>query len=112
MSFKDVIANDIKNAFINKLEFADEHTFGGVVISCVIDEQRYKDKQTLNKTLDVEGVYKDTLTLFCSTLDVSYRVKKGQTIELDGVEFEVLECAEDMGIYEIDLGRYDESGRL
>ena len=112
MSFKQVVANDIVNAFINTLEFADCHTLGGVNLKCVIDEQRYKDKQTVGQSLEIDGVYKDTLTLFCSTLDVSYRVKKGQMIDLDGVEFEVLECAEDMGIYEIDLGRFDESGRF
>ena len=37
-SFKECIAADVSNVFLNKLEFADTHTVNGKKWRCVVDE--------------------------------------------------------------------------
>ncbi len=110
MGFKDAVEKDVKKIFLNASEFAEVHEFGGIQVICVVDEDKFKDKQTVSKTLEIEGVYKDLKTVFVDKNDLSFRPKKDQQITLDGKEFEIIECKEDMEMYEILLGNYASTG--
>ena len=45
MSFKEEVASDIVSVFLNLEEFGDTHTIGKKETICVIDEERFQNKQ-------------------------------------------------------------------
>ena len=47
MSFKDAISADIEKVFFNANEFADEHTWDGHAIMCVVDYDAAQNRKYL-----------------------------------------------------------------
>ena len=45
MGFKEVVDDDIQNIFLNSSEFGTEHTLNGRKVICVIDEEKFQNKQ-------------------------------------------------------------------
>ena len=109
MNFKDMVAEDISGVFLNLEEFGDKHTIGKKETICVIDEERFQNKQrNRTKSLENEGLFAEGMTLFIEKSFFKYSPHSGEKILVDGVRYLVEETKEDMGLLEIDLTRYDE----
>ncbi|MGL5271829.1 MAG: hypothetical protein ACRC7I_15110 [Selenomonadaceae bacterium] len=85
MSFKDILAADMKNVFLSTKEFAEIHKIDGEEITCIIDE----DKSSQNKT---DGVYNMRRRLFVSWNSLGYRPEPEQKIKVDEEFYYVLDC--------------------
>lgn len=101
--FKRMIQRDIKNVFINSLEFADTHLLNGVPVRCVVDEDIYRERLSVTINSHVEGVYADYVTVFVEVSDLPARPVKGELFRLDGQRYVVEETSETNGVYEIVL---------
>ena len=109
MGFKEEVANDLANVFLDLEEFGDTHTIGKKETICVIDEERFQNKQkNRNKSLENEGIFMEGLTLFIEKSFFKFPPHSGEKILVDGIRYYVEETKEDMGLLEIDLTRYDE----
>ena len=109
MNFKDMVAEDISGVFLNLEEFGDKHTIGKKETICVIDEERFQNKQkNRTKSLENDGLFIEGMTLFIEKSFFKYPPHSGEKILVDGVRYLVEETKEDMGLLEIDLTRYDE----
>jgi hypothetical protein len=85
MSFKDVLAADMKTVFLNTKEFAEIHKIDGEEITCILDE----DKSSQNKT---DGVYNMRRRLFVSLEALGYRPEPKQKIKIDNDFYYVVDC--------------------
>lgn len=108
MNFKDVVSADIGNVFLNISEFATEHIFNGRTIKCIIDAEKFQNKQKNGLISTEEGTFQEGFTLFVGENDLKIRPHPGEEMTLDGKTYEVVLSKFDMGIYEIDLARYEE----
>lgn len=108
MNFKEMVANDINNVFLNLEEFGSTHTFNGREIKCVIDEEKFQNKQKNGLITTEEGTSQEGFTLFVGENDLRIRPHPGEEMTLDGKTYEVVLSKFDMGMHEIDLARYEE----
>lgn len=99
MTFKEMVARDRDDVFLDLAEFADPHVVDGKTVSCVIDQFERTDR-------DLEsGVAGDESRLFAKTEDMPPRRRPGEQLTLDGRSYVVLAWRDEMGVTEVDLAR-------
>ena len=108
MGFKEVVNEDIQNIFLNSSEFGTEHTLNGRKVICVIDEEKFQNKQKNGLISTEEGVFQNGFTLFIGKPHLNLRPHTGEKMSIDGTKYEVAASKYDMGIFEIDLFRNEE----
>lgn len=99
MSIKEQIAANVR-MFLNVDEFADEHKIeleGVTYDIVVVVEKTISDKY--EKQWD--GVYNSSLTIFMSKSDIARKPIRGQLLILDGKQYNVAKCIDEMGMLEI-----------
>lgn len=108
MGFKDVVRSDIANVFLNNDEFGTEHTFNGRKVICVLDEEKFQNKQKSGLISTEEGVFRNGFTMFIGFPYLKLQPHTGELITIDGVRYEVAASKSDMDMFEIDLFRNEE----
>lgn len=101
--FKDAIAADIHNTFINDFEFAEEHDINGELVTCVVDENKINDlnaRQSMG-TGYVDGVFVKQVLIFVAEADLPRAPVRGELIRLDGERYLVDDVATNSGMLEI-----------
>ena len=100
MTFKDEIANDLKNVFLDIDEFAETHLVEGKEIKCVIDNDSLKNRQVSAEI----GIDESTLLLFAQIEDLPKR-QKGGLLNVDHKEYTIDDWKVNFGMAEIVLSR-------
>lgn len=109
MSFKDDVLNDINSVFLNNSEFAEEHKIGNKTTICLIDEEKFQNKQKYKSNfLSDTGIFEEGFTLFVEESFFKYIPHAGEYLSVDDIEYKVVACKKDMGMIEIDLMRYEQ----
>jgi hypothetical protein len=105
MSFKDAVAADVKNVFINGLEFADEHDVDGNLIQVVIDDDVLDERSGRDGggLPYADGVFRSMKRLYIAEVDLPRRPVKGELMSLDGEDYLIEKCVSNMGVLEIDI---------
>ena len=99
MTFKEMVARDRDDVFLDLAEFADPHVVDGRAVPCVIDQVERGGR-------DLEaGVPSDESRLFARTEDMPPRRRPGEQVTLDGRSYIVLAWRDEMGVTEVDLAR-------
>lgn len=120
-SFKDMIAADIQNVFMNTDEFAERRTviYDGVTyrdIPIVLSGLKQQDR-TQHVTDHVQGLYLVTSVLHCAADDMGGKLpEKGQPIKINNTEggggffheFCVAASVCEMGMFRVELEAIDE----
>ena len=122
MSFKDMVANDIKNVFLNTGEFAenlkviyDGVTYGPIPV--VLTKLKEQDKKTTVRQGDhSQGIYLDTTVMHCALSDLGGVLpEKGTRIKIQYEpestffrEFYVALSDIEMGMIRVELEEHDE----
>jgi len=107
MSFKEQVAADIRNVFLNPAEFGEMHDLDGVECVCVVSGDATNTRQTEAKTLRLmNGIYGDFLTVCVAKDDLGHTPLQGKNFRVDGHLYKVDACTEDMGMLTIELGAY------
>jgi hypothetical protein len=102
--FKDWVAADIANVFLNLDEFAEEHSINGANVPVILDRDR------LNERRDKAGLTGEELYFFVAAHDLPVRPKTGETMRFDRRIYEITECLENDGVLEIALLRQNAGG--
>lgn len=105
--FKDQVAADIKQVFINSLEFAATHNINGQNVDAVIDRDVIKERQPPTASEYAEGVYKEEMLVYVAAGDLRRTPIKGELFRLDGSRYVVSEVAENIGVLEITIEAND-----
>lgn len=103
-TFKELVAADIHNTFLNSEEFADKHTVNGKKMDVIIDENELleRDKaKLLGAPLD--GKYKARRLIYVSKTDFGPRPALETMLALDGKQYRVKGCTEEAGMLAIQL---------
>nr|WP_304097650.1 hypothetical protein [Mitsuokella multacida] len=112
MSFRDMVASDVENVFLNLDEFGEMHDLDGTQCACVIandaTESRMADLHGGRRTPD--GLYGDCLTVCTRAADLTSVPKMGTRFKVDGKLYVVDSCSEDAGMLTIVLGAYRMGG--
>lgn len=107
-AFKDQVAKDIKQVFINPLEFADMHNirlvgWAGADVLCVIDRDETTERSSTSATEYAEGIFKQLYHLYVATTDLLRKPVENELLWIDNHRYLVFSVFEDMGMYEITL---------
>ena len=102
MNFKDIIASDVHDAFMNAEEFSEMHTINGVEMPVQVDsnEQIEREKR-FNQHMD--GIYKNQKLIYVSATDYGPMPKQGTLIKFDGRPYKVADAISEDGLYSLTL---------
>ena len=106
MSLKDVMAADISAVFLNPDEFAEQHVINGQTVCCVIDDDNFTVRSGGEKQ-QFDGIFLAVKKLFVKAADLPRRPKQGRRLVLDEDPYTVIDCVEQLGMYEITIGLND-----
>lgn len=106
MTFKEQIAADTKNVFMNALEFSEEHIIDGRNMLCIVDNnelmaRRVKYKFRSKFYVDQVGI-KDML-IYVRAEDFGALPTIGRTLIFDGKPYIICYAVNESGIYSINL---------
>ena len=106
--FKDDIAADIRDVFINLHEFSEYHIIDGVIIPCQVSQWTADKSNRQNETF--AGLHGDFTTLYLETAAYTRKrerlPRQGEWLYLDDVRFDVVSVRDEMGIAKIVLSAY------
>ena len=102
MTFKEIIASDVHNIFLNTTEFSEAHTINGVEMACQEDssEQIEREKR-INQNVD--GIYTNQKLIYVAASDFGPLPKQGSLLTYDSKKYRVADAISEDGIYSITL---------
>lgn len=102
-SFKECIAADVPNVFLNRLEFADTHTVNGKKMAVLVDENELLERDKAKLGTNADGVYKSRRLIYVAQADFGPRPAIKSVLTLDRVAYRVRDCTAEAGILAIEL---------
>ncbi len=102
-SFKECIAADVPNVFLNRLEFADTHTVNGKKMAVLVDENELLERDKAKLGTHADGVYKSRRLIYVAQADFGPRPAIKSVLTLDRVAYRVRDCTAEAGILAIEL---------
>lgn len=105
MNLKEMLAEDIKEVYMNLEEFGEMHTIGGREMPVIIDEMELteRSKKQVEKGR-IEGIYKRQILLYVAQKDFGMLPAIGATLRVDRSNWRVADVSNEDGIYSITLG--------
>lgn len=102
-SFKECVAADIPNVFLNRMEFADTHTVNGKKMAVLVDENELLERDKAKLGSHADGIYKSRRLIYVAQKDFGPRPAIKAVLTLDGRAFRVADCTAEAGILTIEL---------
>ncbi len=103
MTFKEQIKSDIGAVFLNNQEFGEIHSVNGKQINVIIDNSELIERAKITGTAAHDGVYSANTLIFVSAADMPKRPNVGSLLNLDGLDYKVINCTAEGGVYSIEL---------
>lgn len=103
MTFKELLAQDIHNVFLNLDEFAEEHQVNGRPMPVQLDENELLERDKSRMGGHQDGLYKTRRLIFVAASDFGARPAIGSLLNLDGHQYKVTDCKDEAGMYSIEL---------
>jgi len=102
MGFKDIMAQDINNVFINNEEFSETHKIDDVEMDVIIDQNELIERQVkVNQHMD--GIYSCAILIYVKASQFGNKPKVGSQLKLDKKMYLVSDCTVEDGLYAITL---------
>lgn len=103
MTFKEQLAADNKNIFMNLDEFSELHVINGREMAVQIDGNEIIEREKYRSGLYAEGVYKKKLLIYVMAVDFGNLPAVGRVLTLDGKTYTISDAVDEAGIYSISL---------
>lgn len=106
MTFKEQIALDNKNVFMNEDEFSERHLINGIEMPCTIDNNELIDREKryqYKKSLYADGIYLKQLLIYVRAEDLGALPAIGRAITFDKKSYIVSDAINEDGIYSLCL---------
>lgn len=104
--FKEQVAADNKNIFMNVDEFSEFHTVNGVEMAVQIDSNEMIDREKryqYKRSLYADGVYLKEMLIYVRSEDFGPLPAVGRILTLDKKTYIVSDAINEDGIYSISL---------
>ena len=101
-AFKDMIARDVKDVFLNVDEFSEVHNVNGVDMPVQIDNNEQIERQK-RQTEVAEGIFKNQKLIYVSAEDFGPLPRLESVLTLDGKTYRVSDAIDEDGIYSITI---------
>ncbi len=102
--FKDMVASDIDEVFLNIDEFGEEHDLNGVSCVCVVQSPTARELfLNMSKYEQYEGVHGKLIIVHVAKKSLPEVPAEGQRLDLDGEILIVASVVDDMGMLTIEL---------
>ena len=96
MDFKEILQDDINNAFLDSSEFAEVHNVNGQEVNIVTDGTE-TGIYGISQKID-DGLYKGDKVIYISTEDTK-RPPPGNMLVLDNIRYTIVSTTEQCGMY-------------
>lgn len=106
MTFKEQIAKDNKQVFMNFDEFGELHTINGKEMLVIVDNNELVDREKryrYRNSLYADGVYLKELLIYVMESDFGKLPAIGRVITYDGKTYIVSDAINEDGIYSLTL---------
>jgi len=102
MTFKECIAKDVHEVFMNVDEFSDIHTVNGKEMAVQIDsnEQIEREKRA---SQNVDGVWVNQKLIYVAAGDFGAMPRQGSVLNLDGKIYRVADAIHEDCVYSITI---------
>lgn len=102
-TFKELVAADISDVFLNRLEFADAHRINGKEMTVLVDENELLERDKAKMNTHTDGIYKSRRLIYVAKQEFGPRPAIGALLALDAKQFRVADCTEEAGVLAIEL---------
>ena len=104
-AFREQVAADISNVFINADEFAEEHDIDGRPYICVVESPTDRETflQGIRSYDGYDGIHGKMCIVHIKKDDLDEPPPEGQPLKLDGEIYTVNQIIDDMGMLSIVL---------
>ena len=102
MTFKNILARDVKQVFLNPAEFGEVHKVNGTPMTIVLDDVENIEREKKMK-YSMDGIYARQILFYVSTAEFGPLPGQGDLVSLDGKEYMVMDATDECGIYAITL---------
>lgn len=106
MTFKEQIALDNKNVFMNFDEFAEKHLINGKEMLCLVDGNEMIDREKryqYQRSLYADGVYLKELLIYVRAEDFGPLPAIGRVVYFDKKSYIISDAINEDGIYSLCL---------
>ena len=106
MTFKEQIALDNKQTFMNEDEFSEKHLINGVEMPCLVDNNEMIDREKryqYKRSLYADGVYIKELLIYVRAEDFGALPAVGRVLTLDKKSYLISDAINEDGIYSLCL---------
>lgn len=106
-SFKELLADDVQNVFMNKEEFAEIHTLGDREITIIVDEAEIFERS--KKQIEegrVDGIFKRQILFYVAKKDFGKMPGIGSVLKIDGLNYRISDAVDESGMYSITVGYF------
>lgn len=103
MAFKELLEQDVKNAFLNPKEFGEVHIVEGREMVIVIDDHELLEHQRkAGQCLD--GIYDKQRLIYVAAEDIGALPAQGSFFTIDDESYTVMDAVAEGDIYAITVG--------
>ena len=102
LTFKALLRQDVKSAFLNPAEFGEEHIVNGKPMMIMIDDNELTEREKRMKS-HMDGIYKKQTLVYVSALDFGPLPGVGKLVKIDGITFIVADSLNERGVYSLHL---------
>lgn len=105
LSFKQLLARDNEQVFMNPEEFGEIHTISGRRMTIIIDENELieREKRTAEGRDYRQGIYNKQMLFYVSAKEFGPLPAVGRSLLLDGKTYIITDAVNESGIYSISL---------
>ena len=100
MTFKDVMAADINDAFLFAGEFAEVHVINGVEMTALVDDMEHIEREKKMKST-MDGIYNRQILIYVKAAEFGDLPAREDLVRLDGKTYQVADAVDEDGIYTI-----------
>ena len=102
MTFKEAIASDVHDVFLNTDEFSDTHMVNGVPMTVQVDDnEQIEREKRFNQNMD--GLFTSQKLIYVAADEFGPLPKQGTILRLDNRTYTVADAIAEDGVYSITL---------
>lgn len=102
LSFKEILANDIKNIFLNEREFAEWHNVNGKDMLVSVDNNEQIEREKRSNSMQ-EGMFSKQILFYVAAEDFGALPAIDAICKFDRKLYRVIDAINEQGVYSITL---------
>ena len=106
MTFKELVASDVDNVFMNLDEFSETHIVNGKRMTVQVDSNEMIDREKryqYKRSLYADGVYLTEMLIYVKASEFGNLPAVGRQLMFDGRSYLISDAVDEDGVYTISL---------